>query len=141
MAVNGRTAYFADENAMGLAKLLIREHGRDDILYPGHGKLPEIPRGTLDLDWMPVVGRNGWIVLTRDRRIRTRPAELIAYREHGLRSVWIGGKRDHTSRDLAVMFVAHEERLTRMATKLGHGPWALAMSSSGVRELRLREPG
>jgi hypothetical protein len=64
---------------MGLAKLLIRDHGREDVVYPGHDGLPEIPRGTPDLEWMPIVGKNGWIVLTRDRRIRTRPAEQLAY--------------------------------------------------------------
>jgi len=48
--------YFADENVMGLAKLLIRDHGRDDVVYPGHQLLPEVPRGTPDLAWMPVVG-------------------------------------------------------------------------------------
>jgi hypothetical protein len=72
---------------MGLAKLLIRDHGRDDVVYPVHLLLPEVPRGTQDLDWMPIVARMGWIALTRDRRIRSRPAELVVYREHGLRSV------------------------------------------------------
>lgn len=79
--------YFADENAMGLAKLLIRDHGREDVVYPGHDGLPQIPRGRSDLEWMPIVGKNGWIVLTRDRRIRTRPAEQLAYWEHDLRSL------------------------------------------------------
>lgn len=43
--------YFTDENTLGLGKLLHRA-GRDDILYPGHEGLPEIPVGTLDLDWI-----------------------------------------------------------------------------------------
>jgi hypothetical protein len=138
----GSTArYFADENAMGLAKLLIRDHDRDDVVHPGHPRLPEIPRGTADLEWMPVVGRNGWIVLTRDRRIRTRPAEQLAYWEHGLRSVWIGGRHDHTSGELAEMFIRHEARLRRLMIKLGAGPWALTMSSTGIRELPLTRPG
>jgi hypothetical protein len=125
---------------MGLAKLLIRDYGREDVVYPGHDGLSEIPRGTPDLEWMPIVGKNGWIVLTRDRRIRTRPAEQLAYWEHGLRSVWIGGKQDHTSRELVEIFNQHEERLQRLVIKLGGGPWALTMSSFGIRELRLRRP-
>lgn len=123
---------------MGLAKLLIRDHARHDVVYPGHPLLPEVPRGSQDLDWMPFVGRMQWIALTRDRRIRSRPAELSIYREYGLRSVWIGGKQDHTPAELAAMFTRHETRLLRHATKLGAGPWALAMTPSGVRELRLR---
>ena len=42
-------AYFADENALGFAKLLIRG-GRTDVVHPGHASIPEIPLGTIDLD-------------------------------------------------------------------------------------------
>lgn len=48
--------YFTDENTLGLGKLLQR-NGRADVLYPGHPNLPEVPLGTFDLDWMPVVAR------------------------------------------------------------------------------------
>jgi hypothetical protein len=132
--------YFADENAIGLAKILICEHERSDVIHPGHSLIEDVPRGTADLTWMPIVGKNGWIVLTRDRRIRTRPAEQLAYWEHGLRSVWIGGKQDHTSRELAEIFLQHEDRLQRLIIKLGAGPWALTMSRSGIRPLHLRYP-
>lgn len=35
-----------------------------------------------DEEWLEVAGREGWIVLTRDKRIRWRPAELEAFRDH-----------------------------------------------------------
>lgn len=35
---------------------------------------------TPDPDWLSAVGRRGWIVLTRDQRIRNRPNELRAAR-------------------------------------------------------------
>lgn len=38
----------------------------------------------LDDDWLPVVGRRGWIVLTRDKAIRHRPNELAAVRAAAL---------------------------------------------------------
>lgn len=87
---------------------------------------------------MPIVAARGLIVLTRDRRIRTRPAELRAYLEHGIRSVWIGAKQDLGPRAQVELFIEHESRLQREITKRGPGPWALAMSPSGVRPLRLR---
>lgn len=59
--------YFTDENTLGLGKLL-RRSGREDVVYPGHEDLPEVPLGTLDLDWMPVVAQRDLIVLTRDPR-------------------------------------------------------------------------
>lgn len=137
MAASPGPVYFTDENTLGLGKLL-RRSGRDDVLYPGHEALPDVPLGTLDLDWMPMVAERELIVVTRDRRIRTRPAELRAYREHGIRSVWIGAKQDMGVQDQFELFIRHEQRLQREITKRGSGPWALAMSPSGVRPLRLR---
>lgn len=131
------TVYFTDENALGLGKLL-RRCGRDEILYPGHDKLPEVPLGTLDLDWMPVIAERNLVVLTRDKRIPTRPAELRAYWELGIRSVWIGAKHDLGPRDQLDLFLQHEARLEREIIKRGPGPWALAMSTSGVRPLHLK---
>jgi len=131
--------YFTDENTLGLGKLL-RRAGRDDVVYPGHEDLLEVPVGTLDLEWMPAIANRDLIVVTRDRRIRTRPAELRAYWEHGIRSVWIGAKRDLGPHQQVELFLLHEERLQREIVKRGPGPWALAMSPSGVRPLHLREP-
>lgn len=34
---------------------MLRRGGRDDVLYPGHEQIPEVPLGTLDLDWMPKI--------------------------------------------------------------------------------------
>src|SRR5687768_10213905 len=102
--------YFTDENALGLGKLLERAD-RTDVLYPGHPRLPEVPLGTPDLEWMPEVARRELVVLTRDRRIRTRPAELRVYLEHGLRSVWLGAKQDLGPHDQLALFLKHESRL------------------------------
>ena len=132
-------AYFTDENTLGLGKLL-RRTGRDDVLYPGHEELPQVPLGTPDLEWMPVIAQNDLIVVTRDRRIRTRPAELRAYSQFGIRSVWIGAKQDLGPQDQVALFLRHEPPLQREIIKRGPGPWALALSSSGLRPLRLRSP-
>ncbi|KXO89270.1 hypothetical protein [Tsukamurella pseudospumae] len=129
--------YFTDENTLGLGKLL-RRAGRTDVFYPGHEGLPEIPRGTEDQDWLPIVGARAMIVVSRDRRIRTRPAELRAYHEHGVRSVWIGAKQDLGPQQQMDLFLAHEDRLRREIIKRGAGPWAVALGPSGIRPLPLR---
>jgi len=137
MSASPGPVYFTDENTLGLGKLL-RRGGRSDVLYPGHEELPEVPVGTPDLDWMPVIAHRHLVVVTRDRRIRTRPAELLAYWEFGIRSVWIGAKQDLSPSDQVDLFLRHEARLQREIVKRGSGPWALAMSPSGLRPLRLR---
>lgn len=136
MVAGNEPAYFTDENLLGLGRLLTRS-GRTDVVYPGHPGLPEVPLGTPDLDWMPLVAGRGLLVLTRERRIRTRPVELTAYRAHGIRSVRVGGKRDLAPSDAVEIFLRHEERLVRHATRLGAGPWALLLTHEGVREIRL----
>lgn len=133
--------YFTDENTLGLGKLLRRD-GRNDVVYPGHEQFPEVPRGAADLDWLPIVGARGLIVISRERRIRSRPAELRAYLEHGVRSVWIGAKQDMGPQQQRDVFLQYEERLKREIIKRGPGPWALALSPTGIRPLHLRpHPG
>lgn len=141
MAQSGAPVYFTDENALGLGKLL-RRLGRNDVVYPGHEDLLEVPLGADDLEWLPIIGARRFIVLSRERRIRSRPAELSAYYEHGVRSVWIGAKQDLGPDRQLEVFLQHEERLQREIIKRGPGPWALAMTPSGVRPLILRpNPG
>ncbi|HUR82019.1 MAG TPA: hypothetical protein VM733_14740 [Thermoanaerobaculia bacterium] len=43
-------------------------------------------QGTLDTAWLPVVGHQGWIVLTKDTRIRHRPKEKQALLGAGVRA-------------------------------------------------------
>jgi hypothetical protein len=42
-----------------------------------------VPFGASDEDWLEVVGRNGWVALSRDQRIRYRTLERQALIRHG----------------------------------------------------------
>jgi hypothetical protein len=42
----------------------------------------EFAHNTPDADWLSDVGRRGWLVIGRDRRIRYRPAEKQAIFDH-----------------------------------------------------------
>jgi hypothetical protein len=44
------------------------------------------PQGTPDTEWLREVGRRGWIVLTKDTRIRYRPNEKQALLAAGVRA-------------------------------------------------------
>lgn len=69
--------WFVDESALGLGKLLART--RNDVIYAGHPDLPEIPLGTIDVGWMPIVAERNWVAIRRDRRIHTRPLEVRVF--------------------------------------------------------------
>jgi hypothetical protein len=47
---------------------------------PFEAHLDHFDDDTPDPDWLTAVGARGWVVLTRDQRIRTRPNELAAVR-------------------------------------------------------------
>lgn len=55
-----------------------------------------------DVEWLELCGREGWAALTMDRRIRYRPAEIAAVREHSVRAFAL------TSGNLSV--AVHAER-------------------------------
>jgi hypothetical protein len=86
----------------------------------------------LDTEWIPRVAAAGWVAFARDRRIRTRSAEVLVFREAGLRMVWFGGKRDLRPAEQAELFERHLARLEREVVKLGAGPWGLVLTHNGL---------
>ena len=62
---------------------------RDDIRFAGGPGAPK--EKTQDKDWLRVAGDNEWVVIKRDKRIRTRPAEREALIEAGLRTFCMTG--------------------------------------------------
>ncbi len=91
------TRFFVDENDLALGKALAERH--DDIFYPGHPDLAEVPRGSLDDDWLPMIGRKSLVVITRDQRIRYRPVEKRMWVVHGVRGFVLTGRRSQTTAD------------------------------------------
>jgi len=89
--------FYVDADTLGLARILCRI--RSDVTYPGDPGDPAArpPRPpcpitdpeTPDPVWIPVVAAAGWLILTRDQHIRTRPAEIKAVVDSGARLVAI----------------------------------------------------
>jgi hypothetical protein len=97
--------FFVDENDLALGKALRSLH--DDVVYPGHGDLPEIPRGALDDEWLPVAAALDLVVITRDQRIRYRPIEKRLWVEHGVRGFVLTG-RDSQSTVASLAVLEHQ---------------------------------
>jgi hypothetical protein len=64
-----------------------------------------------DETWLEAVGQRGWIALTHDRRIRSKPNELDAVMRHRVALLVIIGKAPHP--ELARAFVATFPRVER----------------------------
>jgi hypothetical protein len=125
--------FFCDESALGLGKALAA--ARQDVIHPGHGLIPEVPTGTLDPVWMPIVAKRGLIVIGRDKRIRTKPAELAAFHAHGLRAFWIAGKRDLSNWDALVRMVERWKEIEHIVATRDKGPWFMAINEVRIVEI------
>jgi hypothetical protein len=123
--------YFIDENLLAVGRALAAV--RDDVVHPGHANLPEVPTGTKDEDWLPIIGdRNrDLILITRDRRIRTKRAEIAAFRHHGVRAFFLTGKHDLTAWGKLSLLVRQWDKIERVAIKNGAGPWAMGVNLTG----------
>lgn len=134
----GGLRYYIDESLLGLGKILAR--ARYDVVHPGHRDFPEVPVGTLDPDWMPIVARLGLVVLIRDKRIRKKPVELATFRGHKLRAFGLAGAKDLTNWGYLELVVRHWARIEGTVGARGAGPWFYALTEGGLAEVPLPEP-
>lgn len=127
--------FFVDENDLALGKLLAQLHS--DVAFPGHPSLPEVSRGSLDEDWLPVVGAQALAVITRDQRIRYRPVEKQVWLNHRLRGFVLTGRRSQSTADSLSLLVKHWARIEDLLLKRPHGPWMYAVTIERLREITL----
>ena len=123
--------FFVDENDLALGRSLAEEHG--DVVYPGHAELSEVPRGALDDEWLPVIGINRLVVITRDRKIRYRPAEKRAWVEHRVRGFVLTGKRSQTTADSRAILDRQWSTIESLVDGEPDGPWMRSVTEQGVR--------
>lgn len=136
MADQPSPRFFADETDLALARALAA--ARRDVVHPGSLRLPEVPRGTKDEEWLEYVGTNGLIVITRDKRIRYRPVEKLRWIEHGVRGFCITSGGNLSTWDALTILVRKWDAIESTINDLGDGPWMAAVNNTGVRDLEIR---
>ena len=87
--------FYFDADVLGLARLVCQE--RADCTYPGDpgGRIKKRLRppciittpATKDPVWIPAVAAQGWLIVTRDKEIQGKGAEIDAVRDHGAKMV------------------------------------------------------
>jgi hypothetical protein len=127
--------FFVDENDLALGRSLAS--ARRDVLHPGHKALPDVPLGTKDDVWLPIIGRFGLVVITRDKRIRTRPGEAQAIIEAGIRGFVLTRASNLSTWDTLTVLVDQWNALERFLAENPDGPWLASITRAGVKHLRL----
>ena len=75
-----------------------------------------LPPDAPDEDWLALVGRMGWVALTKDKNIRYRTAELESIRRNAARIIVIRAK-NATGSDIAELLVKGRRRIARFVAK------------------------
>jgi hypothetical protein len=88
------------------------------------------PRGTADATWLPDVGRRGWIVLTKDKNMRRRPAEQLAIVRNGVRAFSLTSG-DLSGPEMAEAFVRAMPGMRRLVRR-HPGPFIASVTRSGL---------
>ena len=127
--------FFVDENDLALGRALAQQH--DGVVFPGHPELPEVPRGSLDDDWLPVIGAQQLIVITRDQRIRYRPVEKAMWLAHLVRGFVLTGRKSQSTAESLTILGRHWPRIVEIADVRPVGPWMYAVTGGALRPIEL----
>lgn len=119
------STYFLDESldSASVASAL-RDAGASVIRHTDR-----FPRGVVDELWLTEAGKNGWIVLTRDKRIRYRKLERDALQAANVRAfVFTGG--NVTARETGAILARALRKMDRICQSVP-GPFIYHLGRSG----------
>lgn len=85
--------FFTDRDLGKRFPALLREAGFRVEAHAEHFPEASGADSTSDEDWLPLVGRRGWVLLTHDKAMRYRSRERDAILEHGVRAFMLMGTR------------------------------------------------
>jgi hypothetical protein len=127
--------WFVDENSLGVAKALA--YVRGDVPWPGAPAGP-VPAGAADTAWLPVIGQAGLVVLTRDKRIRSRPLERQALLGHNVRACFLTSGGSLTLFEQLRLWLRYWDDIETLAADQP-APWLASVNRAGVRIFEARQ--
>jgi len=75
------------------------------------------PQNTADTVWLAEAGRQGWLVLTKDTRIRYHANEIAALLNSGVRAFVLTARGDLTGAEMAEIFLKALASIKRVASE------------------------
>lgn len=133
--------YYVDADVLGLAKVLASL--RPDVTYPGDPggavrkrSRPPCPITTTDVDddvWIPIVASRGWGIITRDKAIQRRPAEIEAVRDSGAKMFALTSREQLSVWDQLEIVLSRWRDIERLADD--PGPYIYAVTRTSIRRV------
>jgi predicted nuclease of predicted toxin-antitoxin system len=127
--------YFLDRS-LGRIKLAtaLRQAGFNIEVHDDH-----FAQDATDEEWLAAVGKDGWVVFTKDQRIRYHTRELGALISHGVRA-FVLTARDVTAQEMAAIFLRARGKIEKFLSK-NDGPFMVAVARSGTLRVLWPERG
>jgi hypothetical protein len=107
---------------------------RGDVVHPGHEACP-IACGVEDDLWLPYVGREGLLLITRDKRIRRRLIEKQALVKYAVKALIMTQSGNSSMQDILDLVLRNWTYIERLADE--PGPWIRSLTRTGISELLL----
>lgn len=134
--------FYLDADLIGVAKLLVQV--RSDVTYAGDpgGIGPDkrlrpaspISPETKDQVWIPRAADSGWVVISRDRHIRSRPSENSAIVDNAARFVTLDASRQQLNKWRQLEIIVCQWRKIEDLLEIP-GPWIYTASRTGLRKV------
>lgn len=131
--------FYFDADLIGVAKLLVQ--ARSDVTFAGDpgGIGPDkrarpacpISPETKDEVWIPQAAGHGWVVISRDRHIKSRPAERRAIVDNEARFVTLDASKHQLNKWLQLEIIVCQWRKIENLAELP-GPWIYTASRTGL---------
>ena len=118
---------YLDENLHSCKPILdaLAQHG---VKHERHGT--HFPPGTEDTIGLPFVGAHGWVLLTKDRRIRFNELEESAIQRNRVREFYFASG-NYSGAEMAEMLIAALRDIARFYRRY-HPPFIASISSRGM---------
>lgn len=120
--------FYVDEDILGVGYALM--WARPDAVTCGIEPVAvELPRGVLDIDWIPRVATHGWVTITKNHKIRSNPVEARVAVEAEARIVGFAGRSGNmTSWQMITTLARHWTAIENQIASDPQGPWWLSVS-------------
>ncbi len=122
---------YLDENLHNCRPILdaLVHHG---VKHKRHGS--HFPPGTEDTVWLPFVGRSGWLLVTKDKRMRFNELEKAAILRYRVREFYFTSG-NYSGAGMALMLITALLDMAKLCRKHG-APFIASIAKSGNVSLR-----
>src|SRR5216683_7263711 len=124
---------YLDENLCNSA-VILETLAKLGVRFERH--LSHFSRGTLDESWLPLVGKNGWVLLTTDKRMRYNLLEKRALEKNRVRE-FVFASGNMSGQEMAETLELAIRKMLNMCSRIDP-PFVAAITRSG--EVHLRWP-